>query len=142
MTKIRFEIRVSFLVKKRQQIQSLNDAAADKVRKYRADYNNRPPSTVLFRPTIVRASGRLHSEFVRLLFLQTHRETDRFFFNFRSSTSTYTQVSSLKGPTSPRIVTRKHHSKYVWNAAHCTVNTFIHKHPNHLTVPRAWSKSF
>jgi hypothetical protein len=24
-------------------------------------------------------SGRLHSEFVRLLFLQTHRETDRFF---------------------------------------------------------------
>ena len=24
-------------------------------------------------------SGRLHSEFVRLLFLQAHRETDRFF---------------------------------------------------------------
>ncbi len=24
-------------------------------------------------------SGRLHSEFVRFLFLQTHRETDRFF---------------------------------------------------------------
>ena len=24
-------------------------------------------------------SGRLHSEFVRLLFLQVHRETDRFF---------------------------------------------------------------
>ena len=24
-------------------------------------------------------SGRLHSEFVSLLFLQTHRETDRFF---------------------------------------------------------------
>ena len=24
-------------------------------------------------------SGRLHSEFVRLLFLQDHRETDRFF---------------------------------------------------------------
>ncbi len=26
--------------------QSLNDAAADKIRKYRADYNNRPPSAV------------------------------------------------------------------------------------------------
>jgi hypothetical protein len=25
------------------------------------------------------AAARLHSEFVRLLFLQTHRETDRFF---------------------------------------------------------------
>jgi hypothetical protein len=29
--------------------------------------------------TIVRTSGRLHSEFVRLLFLQAHRETERFF---------------------------------------------------------------
>ncbi len=29
--------------------------------------------------TIPSTSGRLHSEFVRLLFLQTHRETDRFF---------------------------------------------------------------
>ena len=28
---------------------------------------------------IVSTSGRVHSEFVRLLFLQTHRETDRFF---------------------------------------------------------------
>ena len=30
-------------------------------------------------PTIASTSGRLHSEFVRLLFLQAHRETDRFF---------------------------------------------------------------
>ncbi len=37
------------------------------------------PSPVSFRPTIVSTSGRLHSEFVRLLFLQTHRETDLFF---------------------------------------------------------------
>ena len=28
---------------------------------------------------IASTSGRLHSEFVRLLFLQDHRETDRFF---------------------------------------------------------------
>ncbi len=28
---------------------------------------------------IASTSGSLHSEFVRLLFLQTHRETDRFF---------------------------------------------------------------
>jgi hypothetical protein len=38
--------------------QSLNDATADKVRKYRADYNMNPPNTVSF---------------------QTHRETDHFF---------------------------------------------------------------
>ena len=59
--------------------QSLNDAAADKVRKYRADYNNNPPNTVSFMPAIASTSRRLHSEFVRLLFLQAHRETDRFF---------------------------------------------------------------
>jgi hypothetical protein len=59
--------------------QSLNDAVADKIRKYRADYNHNPPNTVSFMPVIASTSGRLHSEFVRLLFLQTHRETDRFF---------------------------------------------------------------
>ena len=30
-------------------------------------------------PAIASTSGRLHSEFVRLLFLQAHRETVRFF---------------------------------------------------------------
>jgi hypothetical protein len=59
--------------------QSLNDASADNIRKYRADYNNRPPSPVSFMSAIASTSGRLHSEFVRLLFLQGHRETDRFF---------------------------------------------------------------
>jgi len=59
--------------------QLLNDATADKIRKYRADYNNRPPSAVSFMPAIASTSGRLHSEFVRILFLQAHRETDRFF---------------------------------------------------------------
>ena len=40
---------------------------------------------------ITSTSGRLHSEFVRLLFLQDHRETDRFFaasgVQFAQSTS-------------------------------------------------------
>jgi hypothetical protein len=58
---------------------SLNEVADDKIRKYRGDYNNNPPDTVSFIPDIVSTSGRLHSEFVRLLFLQPHRETDRFF---------------------------------------------------------------
>jgi hypothetical protein len=59
--------------------QSLNDTSSDIIQKYRADYNNRPPSVVSFIPVIASTSGRLHSEFVRLLFLQAHRETDRFF---------------------------------------------------------------
>jgi hypothetical protein len=58
---------------------SLNEDATDKIRKYRADYNNNPPSAGSFIPVIVSTSGRLHSEFIRLLFLQAHRETDRFF---------------------------------------------------------------
>ncbi len=59
--------------------QSLNDTTADKIRKYRGDYNNNPPRGVGFIPAIPSTSGRLHSEFIRILFLQTHRETDRFF---------------------------------------------------------------
>jgi hypothetical protein len=68
---------------------SINEAAADKIRKYRADYNNNPPSAVSFMPAIASTSWimpaiastswRLHREFIRLLFLQAHRETDRFF---------------------------------------------------------------
>jgi hypothetical protein len=58
---------------------SLIETADDKIRKYRTDYNNNPPQTVSFMPSIASTSGRLHSEFVRLLFLQFHRETDRFF---------------------------------------------------------------
>jgi hypothetical protein len=30
-------------------------------------------------PVITSTSVRLHNEFIRILFLQTHRETDRFF---------------------------------------------------------------
>ena len=58
---------------------SLNEAAASKIRKYRANYNNRPPNAISLMPAISSTSGRLHCEFVRLLFLQAHRETDRFF---------------------------------------------------------------
>ncbi len=62
---------------------SLNEVVdqvdTDKIRKYRVDYNNNPPNTIFFIPPIVSTSGWLHSEFIRLLFLQVHRETDRFF---------------------------------------------------------------
>ena len=58
---------------------SLNEAVSDKIRQYRADYNNRPFNAISFIPAIASTSGSLHSEFVLLLFLQDHRETDRFF---------------------------------------------------------------
>ncbi len=58
---------------------SLNEDSNDKIRKYRADYNNNPSNAVAFMPAIAGTNGRLHSDFIRLLFLQVHRETDRFF---------------------------------------------------------------
>jgi hypothetical protein len=60
--------------------QSLNDTSDDKIRKNCVDYNFNPPRGVGFMPTIASTSGRLHSELIRILFLQAHRETDRFFF--------------------------------------------------------------
>ncbi len=61
----------------------LNEGA-DKIRKNHTDYNQNPPNTISFMSVIVNTSGRLHSDFVRILFLQAHRETDRFFCIFRS----------------------------------------------------------
>jgi hypothetical protein len=56
-----------------------NTQHVTKSRGRRADYNNNPPNVVSFMFAIVSTSGRLHSEFIRLLFLQVHRETDLFF---------------------------------------------------------------
>jgi hypothetical protein len=50
--------------------------------KYRTDYNFNPPRGVDFIPVIPSTSGRLHSEFIRILFSQTHLETDRFFLTW------------------------------------------------------------
>ncbi len=58
---------------------SLNETVPDKIRKYHTDYHNNPPHDISFVPVIASTSGRLHSEFVCLLFLQSHRETNRFF---------------------------------------------------------------
>ena len=57
---------------------TLNETVADKVLQYRDDYNNRPSHTIVFIPVITSTSGWLHCEFVCLLFLQDHQETDRF----------------------------------------------------------------
>jgi hypothetical protein len=59
--------------------QSINDSVTDKLRKYHSDYNFNPHRGVGFMPVIASTSGRSHSEFIRILFLQTHRETDLFF---------------------------------------------------------------
>ncbi len=61
---------------------TLTEAAADKISQYRPDYNNRPSHAISFMLAIASTSGRLHGEFVRLQYLQAHRETDRFLQEF------------------------------------------------------------
>jgi hypothetical protein len=46
----------------------LNETVTDKIRQYHTDYNNRPSNTISFIPAISSTSGRLHWEFVHLLF--------------------------------------------------------------------------
>jgi hypothetical protein len=50
---------------------------------------------------IASTSGRLHSEFVRLLFLQAHRETDRFF-----------AASGVQLPETQRGMFHFHHASF------------------------------
>ncbi len=86
---------------------SLNEDTNDKIRKYLVDYNNNPANVVVFMPAIAGTNGRLHSDFIRLLFLQAHRETDLFFYRFRSSVSaiklgSYVLPLSAHGVPAPR----------------------------------------
>jgi hypothetical protein len=45
---------------------SLNEASADKIRKYHTDYTNNPPIKVSFMSVIPSTSGRLHSDFINI----------------------------------------------------------------------------
>jgi hypothetical protein len=71
---------------------SLNEAAADKIRKYRADHINNPPITVSFMPAST--SGRLHREFIRLLFLQTRLIVGKTDSSFATSGVQFAQSTS------------------------------------------------
>jgi hypothetical protein len=57
----------------------LNEATADKIRAYHTDYNNRPSNSISFIPDIVSTSGRVHSEFVCLLFYKLIGKLTIFF---------------------------------------------------------------
>jgi hypothetical protein len=129
--------------------QSLNDAATEKIRKYRADYNNRSPSVVSFMPVIASTSDRVHSEFVRLLFLQAHRETDRFFatsgvqsaqstsvFHFRRA-AFLLQLKSKVGLTLANVVALR----IVLNLDGAPIASKSHTHPSHSQTSRLLTSS-
>jgi len=55
----------------------LSLAALRKINSYRQQYTDN--QIISFLPAIVSTSTRMHSEFLRLLFLQAHRETETHF---------------------------------------------------------------
>ena len=129
---------------------SLNEAAADKIRKYRADYNNNPPTAVSFMPAIASTSGRFHSEFIRLLFLQAHRETDRFFaasgVQLAQSTSGLfhfcltTFSSQIKAKVSSTLV-KAAALRVNLNIDGAPIASRTHTHPSHSQTSRLLTSS-
>ena len=95
---------------------------------------------VSFIPVIPSMSVRLHSEFVRLLFLQTHRETDRFFetsgvqfvqhdrrlFHFRHATFS-TQLKTKVGSTLVKTTS----FRVNLNIHGTPITSRPHTHPSH-----------
>ena len=125
---------------------SLNEAAADKILKYHADYNNNPPISTAFIPAITSTSGRLHSEFIRLLFLQVHGETDRLFaasgvqpaqsttgglFHFKRVAFS-SQLRSKVGS----ILTKVAVLRVNLNVDGAPITSRTHTHPSHLQISR------
>jgi hypothetical protein len=108
---------------------------------------NRPPSAVSFVSVIASTSGRLHSEFVRLLFLQAHRasETDRFFAasGVPSAQSDHGQFHFHRAASSQHIKSKV--SLALAKAAALRINLNIdgapiasksHTHPSHSQTSR------
>jgi hypothetical protein len=129
---------------------SLNEAAADKIRKYRADYNNNP-NAISFMPTIASTSGRLHSAFIRILFLQPHRETHRFFaasgvqsaqsnmgafFHFRRAA-----FSSMLKSRFSSILAKAAALRINLNLDGAPITSKSHTHPSHSQTSRLLTSS-
>jgi hypothetical protein len=131
---------------------SLNEAVDDKtrIRKYRADYNNNP-NGISFMPAMASTSGRLHSEFIRILFLQAHRETDRFFaasgvqsaqsnmgafFHFRR-----TAYSSMLKSRVSSILAKAAALRINLNLDGATITSKSHTYPSHSQTSRLLTSS-
>ncbi len=99
---------------------------------------------------IASTSGRLHSEFVRLLFLQDHRETDRFFatsgvqltqtdrdqFHFRRSA-----VSPQLKSRVVLVLAKAADLRITLNLDGSPIISKSHTHPSHLQTSRLLTSS-
>ena len=100
-------------------------------------------------PVIDSTSGRLHSEFVRILFLQAHRETDRFFaasgvqsaqstsvFHFRRA-AFLQQLKSKVGLALAKAAALR----IVLNLDGAPIASKSHTHPSHSQTSRLLTSS-
>ena len=101
-------------------------------------------------PDISSTSGRLHSEFVRLLFLQAHRETDRFFaasgvqsaqfdrgqFHFRRAAFSHHLKSNVSLALAKAAVLRIN-----LNIDGAPIASKSHTHPSHSQTSRLLTSS-
>ncbi len=131
--------------------QYLNDTTADKIRRYHADYSNNPTRGVCFIPVIPSTSGRLHSEFIRILFLRAHRETDHFFaasgvlsvqsdrgfFHYR-----HTAFSSMFKSRVGNILAKAAALRIMLNIDGAPIASKSHTHPSHSQTSRLLTSSF
>ena len=116
---------------------TLNEDTVDKILQYRTDYNNHPSHVISLMPVIARTSGCLHCEFVCLLFLQTHRETDLFLAasgvqltqtNFHYHRSTFSSQLKCKVDN---ILTKAAALRIVLNIDGTPIDSRSHTHPSH-----------
>ena len=102
-------------------------------------------------PAIAGTNGRLHSEFIRLLFLQAHRETDRFFaasgvqlsqstsgglFHFRRAA-----FSSMRKSRVSLILAEASALRINLNLDGSSITSASHTHPSHSQTSRLLTSS-
>jgi hypothetical protein len=131
---------------------SLNETVTDKIRKYRSDYNNNPSNVISFIPDVTSMSGRLHNEFVWLLLLQTHRETDRFVLQLQEFT--FRNMNVTRSTSTIRISLHSSNQGLTWLSL--TLQVYVlhsiysdgtpitsksHTHPSHSQTSRLLTSS-
>ena len=101
-------------------------------------------------PAIAGTTGRLHSEFIRLLFLQSHRETDRFFaasgVQLAQSTSGFfhfrrAAFSSMLKSRVGNIIAKASVLRVNLNLDGTTIASSSHTHPSHSQTSRLLTSS-
>ena len=100
-------------------------------------------------PDVVSTSGRLHSEFVRLLVLHAHRETDRFLqlqeFSLCNQTVDSSTTAARRSPQLKskigNILAKAAALRIILNIDGAPVASRSHTHPSHSQPSRLLTSS-